>query len=320
MAYTSGDQILANHYNDFANQINAVWGTGTGNAGYGQANTIPVVTQGPTVSPTSTISATQWATLLARISSMASHQGSTITPITNPTAGSPVSALAALQSNVDTVITNRLNANASGTDITTGGVGERVASWVNEIVMTYTITFPSVNAARFFFNAGGMIRMTFSRTGGTAHAKNADWSALCTACGAIALTGGNARTVAGTAYTGANKLGGSGTPAILNPNIGYFNYTTSNQTLFRQNSADPIYLYGGSGNRIVVEGRGNVAAPANILTITVRFVDGAPDTSPIPLDIVDGTLRTNLVLRPPSTTHIANSWGTPTISVNVAGN
>ena len=40
MAYTSGDTILDDHYNDFATSVNAIWGSGSGDKGYGQTNTV----------------------------------------------------------------------------------------------------------------------------------------------------------------------------------------------------------------------------------------------------------------------------------------
>ena len=89
MAYTTGDTILDNHYNDFATSVNAVWGSGSGDSGYGQTDTVSSVSAG------TTITAAQWTTLLARISSAASHQGSSITSISSPSAGDTISAYAA---------------------------------------------------------------------------------------------------------------------------------------------------------------------------------------------------------------------------------
>ncbi|SVD29007.1 uncharacterized protein METZ01_LOCUS381861, partial [marine metagenome] len=97
MAYTSGDTILASHYNGFAGDFNAQWGTGSGDQGWGQSNTVATVSIGDTVT------ATQWATLLARIVSAAAHEGSSITSITSPSAGDIVSAFAALAGNITTV-------------------------------------------------------------------------------------------------------------------------------------------------------------------------------------------------------------------------
>jgi hypothetical protein len=43
MAYTVGGLIEATHYNGFAASVNAVWGTGTGDRGYGQSTTLSTV-------------------------------------------------------------------------------------------------------------------------------------------------------------------------------------------------------------------------------------------------------------------------------------
>ncbi len=57
MAYQTGDSILDDHYNAFATSVNAVWGTGTGDAGYGQGTTVSAVSAG------SAVAAAQWVTL-----------------------------------------------------------------------------------------------------------------------------------------------------------------------------------------------------------------------------------------------------------------
>ena len=113
MAYTSGDTILDDHYNDFATSVNAIWGTGSGDSGYGQGTTVSSVTT------STTITATQWTTLLARISSAASHQSSSITAISNPSAGNTISAFTALSTNIATITTNRLNVHARQSILTT---------------------------------------------------------------------------------------------------------------------------------------------------------------------------------------------------------
>ena len=49
MAYTSGDTILDDHYNGFVTSVNALWGTGTGDKGYGQGTTVSSVSAGNTI-------------------------------------------------------------------------------------------------------------------------------------------------------------------------------------------------------------------------------------------------------------------------------
>ena len=106
MAYATGDTILDTHYNDFATSVNTLWGTGSGDDGYGNATTVATVSDG------TTITASQWTTLLARITSMASHQGSSITSISNPSAGDTIEAYTALATNITTIDTNKLNVHA----------------------------------------------------------------------------------------------------------------------------------------------------------------------------------------------------------------
>ena len=101
MAYTSGDTILDDHYNDFATSVNAIWGSGSGDQGYGQTNTVSSVSAG------STITASQWSTLLARITSIANHQNSSITSITSPSTGDTIEAYTALSTNIQTITNHK---------------------------------------------------------------------------------------------------------------------------------------------------------------------------------------------------------------------
>ena len=63
MTYTVGGLIQAADYNDFAtgsaNNVNAIWSTGSTDKGYGQ-------TAIANVSAAGTVTATQWATLILR--------------------------------------------------------------------------------------------------------------------------------------------------------------------------------------------------------------------------------------------------------------
>ena len=150
MAYSAGSTILDDDYNGFAGDVNSTWGTGSGDEGYGQTNTISTVSAG------TTITATQWTTLLARITSAASHQGTTITSITNPVAGNTIAAYAALSSNITAVTgTNRLNATAVCSASTTNT--DRTTSWGTTCRFTPTVPFSITNPSRYFFNASTSI-------------------------------------------------------------------------------------------------------------------------------------------------------------------
>ncbi len=87
------------------------------------------------------------------------------------------------------------------------------ASWT--ITFTNTVTFASADAARYFFNAGGRIKIDVSKTS-TGNTGDPEWNDLAnTLCGDIFITGGTAtQTIAGSSYTGTTKVGGTGTPMV----------------------------------------------------------------------------------------------------------
>ena len=317
MAYSSGSVILDDDYNIFATgnaagtgddntaNINTVWGAGAGQFGYGQTDTISAVAAG------STITATQWATLLTRMTSVANHQGTSITSISNPSAGDTISAYAALSSNITSLYNNKLNASANGTDLTTNGTTTTTGTWDVSAATTKTVTFGSTDEMRYFFNAGGMIRMSFSLTGGS-DSKSVEWGDLLSQTGTIVVTGdGASKTIAAVAYTGTTKIGGSGTPSTLATATGADDYTGTATTIFQQSADSAPY----TANNIRIQ----ASVSGSVLTFAVLLSDAAADTiapdgsgSGNSLDVVDGTLTMTTVVRPPETTYLTNTWGTPT--------
>jgi hypothetical protein len=306
MAYSAGGKVQSTDYNDFAStgtpNVNNIWSTGSGNSGYGQ-------TALTTVTPGAKVLANPWSGLITAISSMASHQGSSITAITPVVAGNKVTFLSALSTNISTVNTNRLNAAAVGSDITNSGT--RTTQWgpaagITTLNSTVTVTFGSADQARYFFNAGGTIRVSCSRTGGSALPANTAWTNLCTNIGTIGLPAVNtAQTIAGTSFSGLTKFGGGGSAPDIYVRNGYYQLTGTPTVLFRQFSNEGVYtndniqlLYSISGATV---------------TITVRFTD---TESGLPSDLVDGNLTVTAVARQPSTTNLTNSWGTPTVTVS----
>jgi len=319
MAYSQGDLILDDHYNIFATgnaagsgdnsvaNLNTVWGAGTTDKGYGQTNTLSAVSAG------SSITATQWATLFTRITSAANHQGTTITALTNPSAGDSIDAVSTLSSAITSIYNNRGNAAASGTDSTTNTDG--TGTWYTTTTHTITVTFTSDAKARYFFNAGGLIGISSSRSGGTSNDKNTEWTDTCTKIGTIWISGGTStQTINGASYTGTTKSGGGGTVDTLNSNFGFHDSGTSNTTIFKQFADTGPY----TANYIQIDLKDD---GAGVITITVTYKDDATDTIIAPdgsdvssFDRVDGTLRTTTTVRPPSTTYISDTWGTPTVS------
>ena len=325
MAYSSGSTILDDDYNIFVTgnasgtgddntpNVNTIWGSGTGNKGYGQSGELSFVAAG------TTITATQWTNLINRLSTIRQHQGASI-GITNPTVGDTITAFATLQSDINDAFNNRLDAHASGSDITSGGSVSGTTSWYTQAQTTTTVTFSSANAARYFFNSGGIIRQTPIRSG-TNNQKSSSWNTFASAVGTIEFTNGSPCTIGGTNYTGTDLEGNTGSPSILASNTGFYDLTPGGSavTIFKQFlSADYDY----DTNYIQVDVSLNSTSTA--LTFVMTFRDDAADEKTDQLgnaltqDQVQGTTGTNTVVRQPSTTYISNTWGTPTISGSIS--
>ena len=333
MTYSAGSLIEASDYNGFVNansnaNVNDIWSTGATDKGYGQSALA-------TVSVGGTVTATQWASLVNTISSLASHQGTSITSRTAPVAGDTITILNNINTDLTNLTTNRGNAAASGTTIgtftgtvsKTATTGSGQSAWT--ITFTQTVTFASAAATRFFFNAGGIVRLLYGKTS-TGTDVDPDWNTLAGQCGSINFTGrvnGTTNTIAGQGYTGTTRLGGSGgTQTTLATTTGFYNLTAGGAavTIFQLNNAGSPYTADFIRTQVALNAGGTV------LTFTTVWNDsgssGAGTTANIsggtatnsPATSITGTAPTTLLnLIPPSTAQLSASWGTPTIDSSV---
>lgn len=329
MAYSVGGLIEATDYNGFVNNtaganVNGIWAAGTGDSGYGQ-------TALSTVSSAGTITATQWASLVNTISSIASHQGTTITARSAPVAGNTIQILSALNTDLTNITNNRGNAVANGTQYATwsGSVSKTTSTgpgtWT--LIFQHTITWASANAARYFFNAGGRIKWDVGKSSLGTEADD-EWNDLANnLCGDIYITGGTAtQTIAGTSYTGTTKIGGTGSPSVLATSFGWYDFNTSDTILYRQFADTAPY----TGQYIELSAR--TAGSGTQLILSTLWLDpggsGPGSTDQISggtatnsgSTTITGTAPTTLVTYfPPSSTYLTSaSWGTPTISAGVS--
>jgi hypothetical protein len=332
MTYSVGGLIQAVDYNGFASttsgaNVNNVWGAGSTDTGYGQSTTLATVSAGGTVT------ATQWAALVNRISSMASHQGTTITARSAPVAGNLIEVLAAVNTDLTNITNARGNAAANGTQVgtfsgttsKTSATGSGSTAWT--ITFTHTITWASANAARYFFNAGGRIKWDVNKTS-TGTVADTEWNDLAgTLCGDIFITGGTGtQTIAGVAYTGTTKSGGTGTPNTLATTTGWYDLTTGDTLIYKQFADTAPY----TGQFIQINAKTAGSGTQLVLTTTWTDPGGSPvgSTDAItggtatssPSTTITGTAPTTLVTYfPPSATYLTEaSWGTPTITAAVA--
>jgi len=313
MSYAQFGLIEASDFNTLvggnptttANTLNATWATGGGQAGYGQA-AVANVASGQVVA------ATNWASLINSTASAASHQGTTITSVAAPVSGGVITFLSAVPTNLQTIYASRGNAASQGS--TTANTVTTASTWTSQATFTHTITFANGDAARYFFNSGGQIKMTCSH-GNTTAGVNQALATLCTATGTVVISGQNsgARTIAGSSFNGVTKVGGSGSTETLSTNSGYFGLTTSNTTIFDQNSATSPYTtimdvqYLARTNGV----QGSNSDNGSVVTVHTLMRETGPN----------GTVGTGssvtCTITPPSTTNISNSWGTITIAGSV---
>jgi hypothetical protein len=338
MSYTAGQTILDDEYNIFVSgsatsgsdthttaNAGSVWGTGSTTAGhdygYGESDFTEV-------SAGATVTATQWNTLLDRIEVLASHQGSTstVTAYSTLAVASTITALSTVQTDINTIYNNRRNCLAMGAAVTSGGVATYSSTWLTSITQEITVSFASSNAARYYFNAGGNIKLSFSHPN-TSNSKDTSWNQLASEAGTVVFTGGGGNAVNdadGQTYSGTDSIGETaGTTPTVNDNFGYVDTTTSYTQIFNlvdDGGVSSAY----NSNRIRVQVKGNSAHPASVLTFQIFWDDQATDTTSNPNGLPDGTTLDNitgnnittLVANKPSSTFLTSaSWGTPTLSV-----
>ena len=331
MTYSSGGLIEATDYNTFAGNttagLNRVWSTGSGDAGWGQTTIA-------TVSASGVVTATNWATLVNSLSVTGAQSTTALTARTAPVTGNVVAILANVQTDINNCTTNRGNATSSGTQYgvfsgttsKTTATGSGQAAWT--ITFTHTVTFPSADQARYFWNAGGLVRLQYGKTS-TGTDTDPDWNTLAGWCGSIYISGrvnGAAQTIAGQSYTGTTRIGGTGgTETTLATTTGWYQLTASPATVFQLNNSTAPY----SGEFISTTA---TATSSTVLTLVTTWVSdgssgagtsadisGGTDT-PSPNTTIVGTAPTTLVTYlPPSTAQgLSDTWGTPTIAASVA--
>lgn len=317
MTYSAGGLIQSTDYNGFVSttagaNVNDIWSTGSGDKGWGQ-------TALSTVSATNTVTATQWASLVNTLSSMGSQTNTTLTARTAPVAGNTIQILAALNTDLTNCTTNRGNAAASGAQYTgwTGTNSKTAATsgatWT--ITTTNTLTFASANAARYFWNAGGLVKIQVAKSA-TGATGDPEWNDLAsTLCGAIWISGrvnSAAQTIAGTSYTGTTKVGGTGTPTTLTTTTGWYQLLTTDTVIYKQFADTAPY----TANYIQHSAKTATAGTQLVVTTVWSASDGDPISGgTAPTGATPGTAPcTIMTYYPPSTTYLTNTWGTPTVA------
>ena len=227
MAYTAGDTILDDEYNAFVNNTGSPYGynafagtSGSAEYGLGQTNIA-------TVSAGTVITAAQFNSLFNAIAAIADHTGDTLSATSESTVSDGdtieiktnlIADLATLAASVAAGCPDTTAHTSGGTDLTSTATPAYDQSHVAE----QSFTFDSAAAARYFFNAGGQVRMSMSNNGGTTFGKNTVITGLMSQMGTFSLKA-QASSVSGTT---ADSTTGS------DLTIGFYDLTSSYQTVF----------------------------------------------------------------------------------------
>jgi hypothetical protein len=182
------------------------------------------------------------------------------------------------------------------------------------------VTFASSAAASYFFNAGGIVKIDVSKTS-TGATGDPEWNDLAnTLCGDIYMSVlATSHTIAGVAYTGTTKIGGTGTPNTLSTGTGWDALVAgAAATIVYKQFADTAPYTANFIQHSIAKNAGST-----VLTITTLW--SANDSGPgNPDPITGGTAATGatpgtapctiVTYFPPETTNLSNTWGTPTVA------
>ena len=310
MAYQAGDLILDDEYNTFATgsatgtanvsvpNINAIWGVGFGNLGYGQTTTLTSVTAGDTVT------ATQWSTLISRLNSILTHQFGVGSGITSPVAGNVITAISSLSGNITTAYNNRALFNNTRSsvisDTTRNGVW--TSSTPTSFQQVRTVTFSSADTARYFFNAGGRLQLRLTASGTTGTSKESTWITLInTNLAALNLD-----------FTTSGRTGTGATLTTDGSSIGYWDLTTTDQVLIRLTEDTAPY----TANYLEIDCRVAGVAGSNgglgtQVIFTIDYVDPEADGT---TDNINLTINCRVDVYKPEAVNLTDVVGTVTVA------
>ena len=268
MAYIAGDTITGDQYNIFVNNSSSPFGynhfagTGSGEYGLGQTH-IATVTGG-----SSTITASQWNSLLTGIDNIGNHTNDTLTDRTSVAAGDNIAIKTALEADLATLAASVAGGCTSATALATNAVGSstNAATWNATSTIERSVTFADADKMRHFFNAGGKIRIDPSCITGIDGDKDTVFNDLTV-------------IATGNLDIGSKTSTRSGSGETLTTNglaLGFHDLTTSYQTILKLTSDNSGY----TSNTVEYQAKLD-AAVGTAVTITVKMIstDAAADTT-----------------------------------------
>ena len=265
MAYQAGDTILDDEYNTFVGSSTSPFGInhimGTGATVYGLGQTELGLVSGNSATGGTTVTAAQWNSLLTSIDNIANHTNASVTARTQVAAGDTIAIKAAVATDLATLASAVAAGSTSATALTVGSELQSSQSgtrYAGSHVVEHTVTFANANNMRFFFNAGGKIRVNLTRVGNGGSAKtDKDDSVdeLITAMGNFDI-----------ASLASTRSGSGETLTTDGFAVGFQDVTTSYQTVFLLTQANGTY----TSMTLKGELKGN-ATQGNTVNVTVKM-------------------------------------------------
>ena len=346
MTYQTGSTIEAKDFNLFltgtedgsyydhlVSNLGSLISEGYGKYGYGKVLTLTPKEYGDSVT------ATDWNTIIAEINRAGLHQGTTVAAMTGtinnisypvPAIGVKVKALPNIQTNLDNLMGESLNATAQGQS--TQYQLTYSSQWKRQVSFTYTIDFESADKARYFFNRGGQIKITpFHPTGGTGDVAkiNQLFNYFGTACGSVFLSSpvsNDSASIKGVNYSGLTRIGTSlPTPAVYLTHKGWYSLSSGSEVVFAVLGSNLIQaqrLVGYNSSGIKIEMNTNGVQTLNgdngsQLVIKVTFFEIA-DAGKSAI-IASAGSRCTLNVIEPSTARYVDTWGLISVTTSMVG-
>ena len=256
----AGSNVTALGYNNIRKKIAAVLGNGgtdpitnlpNAQLGYGQSLVSNELSSG------AIITKAQWDALRIDLYNIKLHQAGLVDPILTPAERSVITFGAGFpNTNYDSIatqtITTKFNIATSQSKLTSAIISPvtRTGAWATTSQCFVTVAFSTADRARWFFNSGGRIRFSSTRTGGANSVQNTNWTNLLASAGVQEF--------------------GAVTPAVRN----FYNLTTSYNTWYQSNSSSSY-----SSNYYRIEalcnctGANNSTGTATTITFRVTWQD-----------------------------------------------
>ena len=285
---TPGDTITASDWDITRNNILLITGTASGSEGWGQSWSVYNPAAGATITDTNTND------IINAAQDIAVYTGATNTISDVANAGTiQETDLNNTQGTVTNGYNGRLTAVGSYLSTENKDTSQRTSAWSTTVTHDVTVSCSNAAHRQSFFNAGGSLYWTASRSGGSSNDQNTDWTNMLSAMGTIKMN--HTQTTASSGTT---------------TSIGNTDLTTSYQT---------IYSKAGSGsystNFYQIQAKAD-----NSTTLRFLITFGDSHTGRGYFDSVDGTLQSVAGQYRPNSGTLPNGYtvtvATPTYTTN----